>query len=137
MHFRSLPANGSIRSIGDNLWSCRGKIQMKAGHAQLDLGIETGVETPSNDVLVDLLGPTVIDEPKGAVYTKNWVVDEVPCERLVLDWEYTSASLTLETKDTLAEVSFPAATLNFRQFAASVDAHAQSVINGRGYGRAR
>jgi hypothetical protein len=65
---------------------------------------------------------------KGASYAKRY---EVLCERLVLERKYTSACLALGTKDSPTKVAFPAATLNFRQFAASVDAHAQSFINGR------
>jgi hypothetical protein len=65
---------------------------------------------------------------KGASYAKRY---EVLCERLVLERKYTSACLTLGTKDTPTKTMFPAATLNFRQFAASAEAHAQSFINGR------
>jgi hypothetical protein len=49
--------------------------EMTAKQAQLDLGIDTGVETPSSEVRVDLPSLTVISEPKGVVYTKSWVVD--------------------------------------------------------------
>jgi hypothetical protein len=67
---------------------------------------------------------------KGASYAKRY---EVFCQQLVLGRKYTSACLTLGTKKgTRTKDSFPAATLNFRQFAASPDAHAQSFINGRG-----
>lgn len=66
---------------------------------------------------------------KDASYAKRY---EVLCERLVLERKYTSACLALGTKDSPTTVSFPAATLNFRQFAAAANAHAQSFINGRG-----
>ncbi len=65
---------------------------------------------------------------KGASYAKRY---EVLCERLVLERKYTSACLALATNASPTKVTFPAATLNFRQFAAAVDAHAQSFINGR------
>jgi hypothetical protein len=64
----------------------------------------------------------------GASYARRY---EVLCERLVLERKYTSACLALSTKDSPTAVSFPAATLNFRQFAASVEAHARSFVNGR------
>lgn len=66
---------------------------------------------------------------KGASYAKRY---EVLCERLVLERKYSSACLTLGTRDSPTTVAFPAATLNFRQFAASAEAHARSFINGRG-----
>ena len=65
---------------------------------------------------------------KGASYAKRY---KVLCERLVLERKYTSACLALGTKASPTKVTFPAATLNFRQFAAAIDAHAQSFINGR------
>jgi len=65
---------------------------------------------------------------KGASYAKRY---EVLCERLVLERKYTSACLALGTKASPTKVTFPAASLNFRQFAAAIDAHAQSFINGR------
>jgi len=64
----------------------------------------------------------------GASYAKRY---EVLCERLVLERKYTSACLALGTKDSPSTVSFPASTLNFRQFAAAAEAHARSFINGR------
>jgi hypothetical protein len=53
------------------------------------------------------------------------------CQRLVLERKYTAACLTLASKDNPANVTFPADTLNFRQFAAAVDAHARGFINAR------
>lgn len=64
----------------------------------------------------------------GASYAKRY---RVLCERLVLERKYTSACLALGTKDSRTTVSFPAATLNFRQFAAAAEAHARGFINGR------
>jgi len=64
----------------------------------------------------------------GASYARRY---EVLCERLVLERKYTSACLALGRKDSPTAVSFPAATLNVRQFAASAEAHARSFINGR------
>jgi hypothetical protein len=55
----------------------------------------------------------------------------VLCERLVLERKYTAACLTLATKGRPATVSFPAASVNFRQFAAAVDAHARAFVNAR------
>jgi hypothetical protein len=65
---------------------------------------------------------------KGASYARRY---EVLCQRLVLERKYTAACLTLASKDNPANVSFPADTLNFRQFAAAVDAHARGFINAR------
>jgi hypothetical protein len=64
----------------------------------------------------------------GASYAKRY---EVLCERLVLERKYTSACLVLGTKESPTAVSFPAPTLNFRQFAAAAEAHVRSFINGR------
>jgi hypothetical protein len=66
---------------------------------------------------------------KNASYAKRY---KVLCQRLVLEKKYTSACLTLATKASPTKVTFPAATLNFRHFAASINGHAQSFINGRG-----
>jgi hypothetical protein len=49
----------------------------------------------------------------------------------VLERKYTSACLTLATKANPTSVSFPADTLNFRQFAVAIDAHARAFINTR------
>ena len=65
---------------------------------------------------------------KGASHARRY---EVLCQRLVLERKYTAACLTLASKDNPANVSFPADTLNFRQFAAAVDAHARGFINAR------
>jgi hypothetical protein len=62
----------------------------------------------------------------GASYAKRY---EVLCERLVLERKYTSACLTLATKDSPTSIAFPASILNFRQFAAAVDAHARAFLN--------
>ncbi|MGA3151880.1 MAG: PaeR7I family type II restriction endonuclease [Streptosporangiaceae bacterium] len=64
----------------------------------------------------------------GASYAKRY---EVLCERLVLERKYTSACLTLATNDKPTQVGFPTETLNFRQFAAAVDAHARAFVNAR------
>jgi hypothetical protein len=64
---------------------------------------------------------------KGASYAKRY---EVLCERLMLERKYSATCLTLATKDSPTTVRFPAATLAFRQFAASAEAHARSFING-------
>jgi len=63
---------------------------------------------------------------EGASYAKRY---EVLCERLVLERKYTAACLTLATKASPTEVSFPVGTLSFRQFAAAADAHAQALVN--------
>jgi hypothetical protein len=64
----------------------------------------------------------------GASYSRRY---EILCQRLVLERKYTSACLTLATKANPTSVSFPADTLNFRQFAAAIDAHARAFINTR------
>ena len=65
---------------------------------------------------------------EGASYAKRY---EVLCERLVLERKYSAACLTLATKANPTDVSFPAATLHFRQFAAAADAHARAFVNSR------
>lgn len=52
-------------------------------------------------------------------------------ERLILERKYTTACLTLATNMTPTTVSFPTEALNFRQFAAAVEAHAQAFVNMR------
>jgi len=64
----------------------------------------------------------------GASYARRY---EVLCQRLVLERKYTAACLTLATKGSPTGVSFPASSLNFRQFAAAVDAHARAFVNTR------
>ena len=53
----------------------QGSFEMTAGQAQLDLGIDMEVESPSSEVWIDLPGLAAMSEPKGVVYTKSWVVD--------------------------------------------------------------
>ena len=65
---------------------------------------------------------------RGASYAKRY---DVLCQRLVLERKYTATCLTLATKDNPSRVSFPADALNFRQFAATLDAHARAFINTR------
>jgi hypothetical protein len=65
---------------------------------------------------------------EGASYARRY---EVLCERLVLERKYTSACLVLATKDDPTSITFPADALNFRQFAAAIDAHARAFINTR------
>jgi len=64
----------------------------------------------------------------GASYAKRY---EMLCERLVLERKYTSACLALGTNSAPSEISFPAANLNFRQFAAAAESHARGFIIGR------
>ncbi len=63
-----------------------------------------------------------------ASYAKRY---EILCERLILERKYTSACLTIATKTQPTSISFPAASLDFRQFAAAIDAHARAFINRR------
>ena len=65
---------------------------------------------------------------KGASYAKRY---EVLCDRLVLERKYSAACLTLATNESPSTVTFPSATLAFRQFAAAAEAHARTFINGR------
>lgn len=65
---------------------------------------------------------------KGASYARRY---EVLLQRLVLERKYTAACLTLATKDHPTQVGFPADSLNFRQFAAALDAHARAFVNAR------
>lgn len=65
---------------------------------------------------------------EGASYAKRY---EVLCERLVLERKYSAACLTLATKVSPTSISFLAPSLAFRPFAAAVEAHALSFVNGR------
>jgi Restriction endonuclease XhoI len=65
---------------------------------------------------------------EGASYAKRY---QVLCERLVLERKYSTACFTLATNASPTTVSFPAAQLNFRQFAAAVEAHARAFVNMR------
>jgi hypothetical protein len=49
----------------------------------------------------------------------------------VLERKYSAACLALATNASPTKISFPAAQLNFRQFAAAVEAHARAFINMR------
>ncbi|MGH3273269.1 MAG: PaeR7I family type II restriction endonuclease, partial [Streptosporangiaceae bacterium] len=64
----------------------------------------------------------------GSSYAKRY---EILCERLVLERKYTSACLALATKSNPTRVTFPGASLSFRQFAAAADAHARAFVNTR------
>jgi hypothetical protein len=65
---------------------------------------------------------------EGASYAKRY---QVLCERLVLERKYSTACLALATNASPTTVSFPATQLNFRQFAATVEAHARAFVNMR------
>lgn len=60
-----------------------------------------------------------------ASYAKRY---EILCERLVLERKYSAACLTLATSANPTAVSFPAAYLSFRHFAATVEAHARAYL---------
>lgn len=64
----------------------------------------------------------------GSSYARRYAV---LCERLVLERKYTAACLTFATKTSPTDVTFPGASLNFRQFAAAADAHARAFVNTR------
>jgi hypothetical protein len=63
-----------------------------------------------------------------ASYAKRY---EILCERLVLERKYSAACLTLATSANPTNVSFPAAYLSFRYFAATVEAHARAYLTTR------
>ena len=65
---------------------------------------------------------------KSASYARRY---EILCQRLVLERKYNGACLTLATKGKPTQVSFPADALNFRRFAATIDAHARAFVNAR------
>jgi hypothetical protein len=65
---------------------------------------------------------------KGASYARRY---EILCERLVLERKYTAACLTTATHDDPTQVTFPAESVNYRQFAAAVHAHALAFLNTR------
>jgi|SRR5271166_3161362 len=62
----------------------------------------------------------------GASYAKRY---EILLQRLLLERKYTGACLTLATNGSPTKVSFPADSLNFRRFAAAIDAHVRSFVN--------
>ena len=64
----------------------------------------------------------------GASYAKRY---QVLCERLILERKYNTACLTLATNASATTVSFPTESLNFRQFAAIIEAHARVFIHMR------
>lgn len=78
--------------------------------------------------------PVVNSEPyfpvdpvfRGASYARRY---EILCQRLVLERKYTGACLTLATRESPTRVKFPADALNFRTFAAAIDAHARAYMN--------
>jgi len=47
---------------------------MTVRQAQVDLGIDAGVEVPTTEEWIDLPGLSIVNEPKGIVYTRSWVV---------------------------------------------------------------
>lgn len=53
---------------------------------------------------------------------------QILCERLALERKYSAACLTLATNASPTSVSFPAAHLSFRYFAATVEAHARAYV---------
>lgn len=65
---------------------------------------------------------------KGAPYAKRY---EILGQRLLLERKYSAVCLTFATRGPDPKVTFPLETLTFRQFAASVEAHARRFINGR------
>ncbi len=65
---------------------------------------------------------------RGASYATRY---EILCQRLMLERKYTRTCLTLATNNSPTKVSFPSAALDFRHFAAAVDAHARSFINSQ------
>ena len=65
---------------------------------------------------------------KGASYARRY---QILCQRLVLERKYSAACLTLATKASPTRLAFPADELNFRQFAAAVEAHALAFVNSR------
>lgn len=63
---------------------------------------------------------------KGASYAKRY---EILCQRLVLERKYTSACLTLATRETHSHISNPADSLSFWRFAIQAEAHARAFVN--------
>ncbi|MGH9919508.1 MAG: hypothetical protein ACRD6W_11670 [Nitrososphaerales archaeon] len=49
----------------------------------------------------------------------------------MLERKYNAACAALGTNETPTSVSFPVPSLNFRQFAAAVEAPARAFVNGR------
>jgi hypothetical protein len=64
----------------------------------------------------------------GASYARRY---QLLCERLVLERKYSAACLTLATNTSPTGVTFPTDSLNFRQFAATVEAHARAFVTMR------
>jgi hypothetical protein len=48
---------------------------MTVRQAQVDPGIDTRLEAPASEAWVDLPGLSVVNEPKGVIYTRGWVVE--------------------------------------------------------------
>lgn len=65
---------------------------------------------------------------KNSSYARRY---EILCERLVLERKYNTACLTLATRTNPTAISFPQASINFRQFAAKADAFARAFVNSR------
>ena len=63
---------------------------------------------------------------RGASYAKRY---EILCQRLIFERKYTGSCLTLATRESPTRVQFPVAALNFRTFAAAIDAHTRAFIN--------
>lgn len=66
---------------------------------------------------------------KNSSYARRY---EVLCERLVLERKYNAACLTLATRSQPTSVTFPAASIGFRQFAAALAAQADRFMNSQG-----
>lgn len=65
---------------------------------------------------------------KGASYAKRY---EVLCQRLVYERLYDAACLTLATNSSSTQVSHPSPQLDFRQFVAKLQGHAQGFVGSQ------
>ncbi len=65
---------------------------------------------------------------RGASYSKRY---EILSQRLILERLYDAACLTLATKAVPSQVTHPVPGLNFREFAAQLQAHAQAFAKSR------
>lgn len=65
---------------------------------------------------------------RGASYSKRY---QILSQRLILERLYDAACLTLATRAIPSQVSHPAPELNFRQFAAQLQAQAQAFVKSR------
>lgn len=96
---------------------------MTVRQAQVDPAIDAEVEVPASQGWIDLPGLTVVNEPKGVVYTRGWVVD------LILDLAGYRASEDLAARYAVEPSAGDGAFLlpMIRRLLDSVEKHGRSL----------